>query len=128
MQYVAYVDRLSSRGATRLASTAPSSNAAATRTVAAESAVAATDAAAVESDAGDLAGSELSESGPGDSGSETTASDAAEPSTASYRVSRGDTLWSIARAHGTTVAEIQSLNGLASSRIRAGQTLTVPAR
>jgi LysM repeat protein len=128
MQYVAYVDRLSSRGATRLASNAPSGNAAATRTVAAESAVAATDAATVETDVSDLAGSALSESGPGDSGSETTASDASEPSTSSYRVSRGDTLWSIARAHDTTVAEIKSLNGLASSRIRAGQTLTVPAR
>jgi LysM repeat protein len=128
MQYVAYVDRLVSRGATRLASNAPSGNAAATRTVAAESAVAATDAATVETDVSDLAGSALSESGPDDSGSETTASDASEPSTSSYRVSRGDTLWSIARAHDTTVAEIKSLNGLASSRIRAGQTLTVPAR
>lgn len=49
-------------------------------------------------------------------------------STASYRVSRGDTLWSIARSHGTTVAQLKSLNGLSSSRIKAGQTLTVPVR
>jgi LysM repeat protein len=52
----------------------------------------------------------------------------AGPSTSTYRVSRGDTLWSIARAHDMTVSQLKALNGLGSSRIKAGQTLTVPAR
>jgi LysM repeat protein len=48
--------------------------------------------------------------------------------TATYRVASGDTLWSIARAHDMTVAELKALNGLGSSRIKPGQTLTVSAR
>jgi hypothetical protein len=45
---------------------------------------------------------------------------------ASYRVNRGDSLWSIARRHGTTVETLQSLNKLRNSRIVAGQVLAVP--
>lgn len=48
-------------------------------------------------------------------------------STESYRVNRGDTLWSIARKHGTSVDELKELNGLASSRILPGQRLRVPS-
>jgi LysM repeat protein len=48
--------------------------------------------------------------------------------TARYRVNRGDTLWSIARRHGTTVDELQELNGLGSKSIRAGQMLQLPGR
>lgn len=44
-----------------------------------------------------------------------------------YRVNRGDSLWSIAREHGTSVAELKALNNLRSSRIAAGQVLSVPA-
>jgi nucleoid-associated protein YgaU len=44
-----------------------------------------------------------------------------------YRVSRGDSLWSIARRHGTTVETLQALNGLPNSRIIAGQVLSVPS-
>ena len=47
--------------------------------------------------------------------------------TADYRVNRGDTLWSIARRHQTTVTELKQLNGLRSNRIAAGQVLVVPA-
>lgn len=43
-----------------------------------------------------------------------------------YRVRRGDSLWTIARAHGTTVDRIRSENRLRSNRILAGQTLKVP--
>jgi LysM repeat protein len=43
-----------------------------------------------------------------------------------YRVQSGDTLWSIARARGTSVEALQALNGLDSAHIRAGQTLRVP--
>jgi LysM repeat protein len=44
-------------------------------------------------------------------------------------ISRGDTLWEIARERGTTVAALRALNGLPgnSSTIYAGQTLKVPA-
>ncbi|HSJ15104.1 MAG TPA: DUF5715 family protein [Longimicrobiales bacterium] len=44
-----------------------------------------------------------------------------------YRVNRGDTLWTIARRHGTTVEQLKELNQLRTSRIAAGQVLTVPA-
>ncbi len=43
-----------------------------------------------------------------------------------YRVHRGDSLWSIAREHDTSVEELKQLNGLASDRIDAGQVLLVP--
>lgn len=43
-----------------------------------------------------------------------------------YRVNRGDSLWSIARRHGTTVDTLKALNGLNNSAIVAGQTLQVP--
>lgn len=38
-------------------------------------------------------------------------------------VAPGDSLWNIARAHGTTVEQIMSINGLNSDTLRAGQTL-----
>jgi LysM repeat protein len=39
----------------------------------------------------------------------------------------GDTLWDLARAHGTTVGELQRLNGLdGAGTIYAGRTLKVP--
>lgn len=43
-----------------------------------------------------------------------------------YRVRRGDTLWDIARAHGVSVAEIRSWNGI-GNRIYPGQRLRLPA-
>jgi LysM repeat protein len=49
---------------------------------------------------------------------------AAEP--ARYRVRSGDSLWAIARKHGTTVDRIKSENALASTRIIPGQVLELP--
>ena len=43
-----------------------------------------------------------------------------------YRVRRGDSLWTIARTHGTTVEELRTANQLAGSRIYVGQVLDVP--
>ncbi len=43
-----------------------------------------------------------------------------------YLVRAGDTLFSIAVKHSTTVAEMMRLNGLASSFVYTGQTLRVP--
>lgn len=43
-----------------------------------------------------------------------------------YKVRAGDSLWTIAQRHGTSVEELRSLNKLRSSRIFAGQVLEVP--
>ena len=43
-----------------------------------------------------------------------------------YYVRSGDSLWNIARKHGTTVDRLRSANDLRGSRIYAGQALTVP--
>lgn len=43
-----------------------------------------------------------------------------------YQVRRGDSLWTIARAHGVTVDELRTRNELRGSRIYAGQVLSVP--
>ena len=44
-----------------------------------------------------------------------------------YTVRTGDSLWNIARKHGTTVAQLRAKNELASNRIRPGQVLELPA-
>ena len=43
-----------------------------------------------------------------------------------YRVRRGDSLWDIARSHGTTVDRLKEANDLRGSQIYAGQTIRVP--
>jgi hypothetical protein len=45
-----------------------------------------------------------------------------------YRVRSGDTLWGIARRHGTSVTRIKAANDLRSERVRPGQTLLIPTR
>jgi len=42
-------------------------------------------------------------------------------------VQPGDSLWSIARAHDTTIADLMAANGLEGDRLRVGQVLTLPA-
>ncbi|MFC4455698.1 RlpA-like double-psi beta-barrel domain-containing protein [Deinococcus sonorensis] len=42
---------------------------------------------------------------------------------APYTVQPGDTLWSLARAHGLTVAQVMQLNHLTTDALRAGQVL-----
>lgn len=44
----------------------------------------------------------------------------------SYRVQKGDTLYSIARRHGTTVEALRILNSLSSDLIKVGQVLRLP--
>jgi LysM repeat protein len=44
----------------------------------------------------------------------------------SYQVARGDTLWTIAQRHGTTIDAIRQTNNLNSNRIYAGQVLKLP--
>lgn len=45
-----------------------------------------------------------------------------------YRVGRGDTLWAIAKKHGVSVTTIKKANGIRSNHLKAGQTLSIPAR
>ncbi|WP_395716155.1 LysM peptidoglycan-binding domain-containing protein [Prosthecobacter sp.] len=44
----------------------------------------------------------------------------------SYTIKSGDTLGTIARKNGTTVAKLKAANGLKSDLIRAGKTLKIP--
>lgn len=43
-----------------------------------------------------------------------------------YTIQVGDSLWEIAREYGTTVDEIQAVNGIDGSRIYAGQVIDLP--
>ena len=43
-----------------------------------------------------------------------------------YMVREGDSLWTIARRHGTSVPELKAANDIRGSRIYAGQLLMVP--
>ncbi len=45
-----------------------------------------------------------------------------------HTVRRGESLWTIANRHGTTVEELRRTNGIQTSRIFAGQILNVPLR
>jgi LysM repeat protein len=138
-QYLTYVARQDGRGATLLAADVQS--AAETRVAAAVpppgvDAVAAADsqsAAAtarvteppvVPPPANTAASTAVATVSPetADAGAEESA-----PATVDYRVHRGDTLWSIARRHGTSVQELKALNNMNGSRIAAGQVIVVPA-
>jgi hypothetical protein len=44
-----------------------------------------------------------------------------------YRVGRGDSLWTIAQRHRTTVASIKRANGIRSSQLKPGQVIKLPA-
>lgn len=49
--------------------------------------------------------------------------------TAPYTVERGDSLWSIAKKHGTTVAELAKINRIpTSTALKPGRKLLVPAK
>lgn len=50
---------------------------------------------------------------------------AATPARTTYRVKRGDTLFSIARLFNTTVASLKSVNRLRTNAIQIGQRLTI---
>ena len=57
------------------------------------------------------------------SAAKTTAKKSAKPK---YTVGKGDTLSSIARKKGSSVAKIKAANGLSSDLIRPGQSLKIP--
>ncbi|MGB0678123.1 MAG: peptidoglycan DD-metalloendopeptidase family protein [Polyangiales bacterium] len=43
-----------------------------------------------------------------------------------YRVKRGDTLWTVARRHGVSVATLRRINHIRGSLLRRGQRLRIP--
>lgn len=45
-----------------------------------------------------------------------------------YKIKSGDNLYSIAKRHGVTVDAIKRANNMTSDNIRAGQTITIPAK
>lgn len=53
---------------------------------------------------------------------------APSPSTQSYSVAKGDTLWSIGKKYGVSGDTIKQLNGLKSGNLKAGMKLKVPAK
>ncbi len=55
----------------------------------------------------------------------TTSSSPSIPSTNTYTVKSGDTLYSIARKFGTTVTNIQNKNNLSGTNLRLGQVLKI---
>jgi LysM repeat protein len=57
-----------------------------------------------------------------------TASSGSGSGGSTYRVRQGDSLWTIARRNGLTVAQIKSANGLRSSSLTVGQKLVIPSR
>jgi LysM repeat protein len=56
----------------------------------------------------------------------TTTTVSGEVTSNTYTVKSGDTLTKIAQAHGTTVGEIRTLNGLRTDRINVNQKLKLP--
>lgn len=45
-----------------------------------------------------------------------------------HTVVSGESLWGLARKYNTTIEAIQTANGLTSTNIRTGSTLTIPSR
>lgn len=60
------------------------------------------------------------------SSSRSSSSASSSSSHSRYTVKKGDTLYSLARKNGTSVAKIKSANGMSSDLIRIGQTLKIP--
>lgn len=58
----------------------------------------------------------------------TPAAKPATPGVERYRVRSGDNLWTIARRHQVSVSAIKRYNGLRSTRLQPGQTLSIPVR
>jgi nucleoid-associated protein YgaU len=65
------------------------------------------------------------------SGSRRRAASSGERSSSgrtTYRVREGDSLWTIARRTGVSVARIKEANGMSSSKLSVGQRIVIPSR
>ena len=131
--YTRYVASIAGRSAVQLASAQPKPAAKPPASTAGSSPVAAAEAPAAEAsldDATDLerelqvALDSKDAAGPQLVTANVTPDAADEVGT--YRVNRGDSLWSIARRHNTTVDTLKDMNSLKDSYIMAGQIITVP--
>ena len=68
-----------------------------------------------------------SSAGDGDRAGTRLLAEAAAPRwSREYQVQRGDSLWALARRHGTTVEEISRHNDLAGGGLNVGQVLRLP--
>ena len=131
--YTRYVASIAGPSAVQLASAQPKPAAKPPASGTASSAVAAAEASAAEASLDDAADLERELDVALDSRNAAgpqlvtanVAPDAADE-TGTYRVNRGDSLWSIARRHNTTVDALKDLNSLKDSNIMAGQIITVP--
>lgn len=54
------------------------------------------------------------------------AADLDSPTSKSYRVRKGDSLWSISKAFGVSVQELKVTNGIKSGKIKEGDVLKIP--
>ncbi|HEX8245627.1 MAG TPA: DUF5715 family protein [Longimicrobium sp.] len=67
--------------------------------------------------------------GPGErSASSSRKSGGGSSGRSTYKVRQGDSLWTIARRHGVSVARIKEANGMRSSRLSVGQRIVIPSR
>lgn len=55
------------------------------------------------------------------------AKEAAAPQLSSYKVRKGDSLYSISRRFGVTIAKMREVNGLKNNFLKVGQNLVIPA-
>ncbi|MFT5467471.1 MAG: nucleoid-associated protein YgaU [Verrucomicrobiales bacterium] len=55
-----------------------------------------------------------------------TPSPSSSPTSRTYTVVSGDTLWGISRQYGVTVPSLQAKNGITTTNIRPGQRLKIP--
>ena len=76
-------------------------------------------------DATPSGGSSAGSSARAESRSHSTAFSAASSASSRYRIRPGDSLGGIAQRFGVTVKQLKAWNGLRSSRIRAGNSLTI---
>ncbi|HWM94912.1 MAG TPA: DUF5715 family protein [Thermoanaerobaculia bacterium] len=60
------------------------------------------------------------------SGGSASSDSDGEVALAKYRVRGGDSLWTIAKRHGTSVDRLKRANGMSSSRLKPGQVLEIP--
>jgi LysM repeat protein len=110
-EYTSYIDRQVVRTASASASASTSARSSLV------SAPAEAEGIALESESDEAPEMRVADEGP-----------APQPEPSTYRVRRGDSLWTIAQKLGTTVARLRAENDLRTNRIYAGQVIVVPGR